>query len=89
VWACRLRRPLAGDEWKWRRAAFLKEMHKSKLFNSQRQLVSTIHKVGEQLCAKLEAAAASKELVKVDILATEAAFDTILFFLFGKSVAWV
>jgi cytochrome P450 len=73
-----------GDDWKWRRAAFLKEMHKSKLFNSERQLVSTIHKIGEQLCAKLEEAAVSKKLVKVDILATEAAFDTIIFFLFGK-----
>jgi hypothetical protein len=32
----------------------------------------------------LEKAAESKEPVKVDILATEAAFDTILFFIFGK-----
>ena len=73
-----------GEEWKWRRAAFLKEMHKSKLFDSDRQLVKQIFRVGENLCTKLEEAAESKEPVKVDILATEAALDTILFFIFGK-----
>jgi hypothetical protein len=73
-----------GEEWKWRRAAFLKEMHKSKLFDSDRKLVEQIFLVGENLCQKLEKAAESKEPVKVDILATEAAFDTILFFIFGK-----
>jgi cytochrome P450 len=73
-----------GEEWKWRRAAFLKEMHKSKLFDSDRKLVEQIFLVGENLCEKLEKAAESKKPVKVDILATEAAFDTILFFIFGK-----
>jgi len=73
-----------GDEWKWRRTAFVKEMHKSKLMDPNRQLLDTIFDVGEQLCAKLEQAAVEEQVVKVDILATEAAFDTILFFMFGK-----
>ena len=75
---------VTGDEWKWRRAAFLKEMHKSKLFSEERQLVQQIFNVGKKLCSKLDEAAETKQPVKVDILATEAAFDTILFFVFGK-----
>ena len=74
-----------GNEWKWRRTAFLKEMHKSKLFNEERQLLHEIYTIGEQkLCSQLEQAAISKVPIQVDIVATEAAMDTILFFLFGK-----
>ena len=73
-----------GDEWKWRRKAFLMEMHKSKLFNSKRKLLEEIFHIGEtKLCQQLEQAAVSQEPIQVDIVATEAAMDTILFFLFG------
>ena len=74
-----------GNEWKWRRTAFLKEMHKSKLFNEERNLLKEIYTIGEEkLCHQLEQAAISKVPIQVDIIATEAAMDTILFFLFGK-----
>lgn len=74
-----------GDEWKWRRAAFLKEMHKSKLMNPDRQLMEFLFETGQRvLCQQLAQAAASGDVLRVDVVATEAALDTILYFMFGK-----
>lgn len=74
-----------GEEWKWRRAAFLKEMHKSKLMNQDRQLIEFLFETGQRvLCDKFAQAAASGEVIQVDAVTTEAALDTIMYFMFGR-----
>lgn len=76
-----------GEEWKWRRAAFLKEMHKSKLFRDDRKLLDFLFDTAESiLCSRLEQAATTGELLQLDIVTTQAAMDTILYFMFGKTV---
>jgi len=79
---------LKGEEWSWRKRAILKEFHRNRLLSDERGLLSVIVDEGRRMCDALGDAADKGTVVRADYLATEAAVGVVLFFLFGRRLAF-
>ena len=77
---------MVGEEWKWRRIALLKEFHRNRLLDDDRRLFEAILDAGNRLREAFDRAALTGEMVKLDVLATQASADIFFYLLIGKKV---
>jgi hypothetical protein len=75
-----------GEEWKWRKAVFLKQFHKGRLFDNSRALFERIIEAGRWIHEAFDHAAQTNECIQAHVITTKATVDVVVWFLVGKDL---
>ena len=77
---------MVGEEWRWRRVALLKEFHRNRLLDEDRELFEAIIAAGQELRQNFDRACETGETLRIDVLAARASVDIFFYLLVGKKL---